>query len=1091
MKKTIFSQEYVEIPTYLTGEDEKNPIFFEKRNVQGATGKIFPLAMCNKIGVDYKNVTYNQFRLENEYIDITLLPEIGGRIYSALDKTTGYDFIFKNKVIKPALIGLAGPWVSGGIEFNWPQHHRPSTFKAVDCNVEHNEDGSTTVWMGEIEAFNRTKGMVGITVFPDKSYIQAKIKLFNRTAFAQSFMWWANLAVAVNDNYKAVFPEDIHWASDHAWYLTSSFPVLNGKYKTVDFDNVDVCTFKNMPFGTSFFTYNSNYDFLSGYDVDKDAGIVHIADRHVSPGKKMFTWGKCEFSDAWFKNLSDEDGAYIELMTGVYCCNQPDFSWIMPYEFKTAEQYWYPIRDIEHVKSATLYGAVGYELSGKTLNFAVNTTEKREDCKVIIKHNNKVVHEIVELIAPDKPYKGSFEFEQEPLPHETELVICSKQGEVLVNYIPEAPVSEDVPPPLSAAPYEEEIDSANELFMHAFHMWQYKHAYFDPMDYLERAIELEPTHYDANTLAGRIMTERYMFDKAKEYLQKAVEISTRRNPNPYNTDAYYYLGILNMLMGDYDEAYSNLFRAVWVFANKSSGYFHIAQIDCLRKEYSKALINLEQSINSNATNFSAIKLKAMVLRRLGRSAEAEECLQFIYKHDKLDFVALYETTLNYKNCNEGKYKAALAEFESVIRDDAEYYLDIALDYSDAGFYEEAIDVLEYYTGKYSQNLVLQYYKAYYANKIGNMQYAQEILKSAAALSPVGCLHSRLNSVSVLQYARDNNENDANAAYLLGNMYYGAKRFNEGIDQFKLSIERGANFPTVYRNLAIGCFDKLGEVQKAGELIKKAFDMDKTDSRVLFELIQYMANTNVKTQQRIELMEQYLNLTRYNEDLYAKYVYACMELGDYDKALELLANYEFHPYEGGEGLISRQYIYANLLKGDTLLRNGKAEQALELFKKVLTVPANFNEGKRPILYQEAHMHYYLGLAYEALGNSDDAQKHFNISVADTSLTAEMKYFQARSLEKLGKANEATALYNEMLEDAKVMIASKGRHSYFTKSLVVTLPFEHDLQKNSDTIAYYINGLAYLGLNDKENAKANFEKAKNIKTSMYLADYYGNF
>ena len=159
--------------------------------------------------------TYQAVSLENQYVKTTVLPELGGRVYEGLDKTDGYDFVYKNRVIKPALIGLCGPWVSGGIEFNWPQHHRPTTYLPVSSQVEENPDGSKTVWMGEIEPKDGTKGMVGITLYPGRSYIQAKVRLYNKTPEVKNFHWWANLAVSVNDDYQLIFPPDIDYITFH------------------------------------------------------------------------------------------------------------------------------------------------------------------------------------------------------------------------------------------------------------------------------------------------------------------------------------------------------------------------------------------------------------------------------------------------------------------------------------------------------------------------------------------------------------------------------------------------------------------------------------------------------------------------------------------------------------------------------------------------------------------------------------------------------------------------------------------------------------------------------------------------------------
>jgi hypothetical protein len=174
-------EEKVMIPTYEIGKPDKNPMFLEKRVYQGSSGKVYPHPVIDKIYNTKIDKEYKAVFLENDYIKVMLLPEIGGRIQRATDKTNGYDFVYYNQVIKPALVGLAGPWISGGIEFNWPQHHRPSTFDEVDYTYFENEDGSATVIMSEIENMFRTKGMARFTLYPDRTYIEIKAQLFNRT----------------------------------------------------------------------------------------------------------------------------------------------------------------------------------------------------------------------------------------------------------------------------------------------------------------------------------------------------------------------------------------------------------------------------------------------------------------------------------------------------------------------------------------------------------------------------------------------------------------------------------------------------------------------------------------------------------------------------------------------------------------------------------------------------------------------------------------------------------------------------------------------------------------------------------------------
>ncbi len=164
-----------------------------------------------------------------------VLPEIGGRIHIGLDKTNGYNFFYRQNVIKPALVGLAGPWISGGVEFNWPQHHRPATFMPVSFDIEEHEDGSKTIWCSDHDPMNRMKGMHGVCLYPDRAYVEVKVRLYNRTPLVQTFLWWANVATHVHERYQSFFPPDVHHVADHAKRAMSEFPLCQGRYYGVDY----------------------------------------------------------------------------------------------------------------------------------------------------------------------------------------------------------------------------------------------------------------------------------------------------------------------------------------------------------------------------------------------------------------------------------------------------------------------------------------------------------------------------------------------------------------------------------------------------------------------------------------------------------------------------------------------------------------------------------------------------------------------------------------------------------------------------------------------------------------------------------------
>ena len=353
------------LPTYPVGEPERNPLFFEKRVYQGSCGKVYPVPFVDKVGDRARKRAYDAVTLENAWVRVTVLPELGGRIYLGQDKANhDYDFFYRNDVIKPALVGLAGPWVSGGVEFNWPQHHRPGTFMPTDVFIERGEDGSATVWMSEHDPLNRLRGTHGVCLRPGSAAIELKVRLVNRTERTQTFLWWANVAARVHDRYESFFPEDVHYVADHAVRAMTDFPLAHGRYYGVDYGarrgRNDLRRYRDIPVPTSYMVCRTDFDFFGGYDHDVGGGFVHVADRFIAPGKKQWTWGNHAFGHAWDRELTDANGPYVELMAGVYTDNQPDFTYLRPYETRTFSQFWWPYQALGPVQNANRRAALRF-----------------------------------------------------------------------------------------------------------------------------------------------------------------------------------------------------------------------------------------------------------------------------------------------------------------------------------------------------------------------------------------------------------------------------------------------------------------------------------------------------------------------------------------------------------------------------------------------------------------------------------------------------------------------------------------------------------------------------------------------------------
>lgn len=356
-------QEQILIPTYEIGKPDPNPRFFDGRVCQGAQGRVYPYPMLDVLTDNRVDKTYNMVYLENEYVRISVLPELGGRLFSALDKTNNYDFFYRQHVIKPALIGMLGAWISGGIEWNVFHHHRNTTLMPVDYTLKLNPDGSKTIWVGETERRHRMKWIVGLTLYPGKSYIEATIKMFNRTPLVNSILYFANPAVHIDKTYQVIFPPRTEYVTFHAKNAFTEWPNSYTPYQGHNYNGADISWYKNLPEAVSFFCWNYEDDYFAGYNHGKDAGTAYVANHHIAPGKKLWTWGYGATGQRWDKMLSDTDGPYIEIMAGAYSDNQPDYSWIQPYEVKVVKQYWYPIRRMQGLKYANLAGAVNLEVT--------------------------------------------------------------------------------------------------------------------------------------------------------------------------------------------------------------------------------------------------------------------------------------------------------------------------------------------------------------------------------------------------------------------------------------------------------------------------------------------------------------------------------------------------------------------------------------------------------------------------------------------------------------------------------------------------------------------------------------------------------
>lgn len=1068
--------EAVVIPTYEPLPADKNPMFLENRVYQGSSGKVYPLPFIDRISTERHDRAWQALHLENQYIRVMILPEIGGRIHVGLDKTNGYDFFYRQNVIKPALVGLAGPWISGGVEFNWPQHHRPATFMPVSFEIEEHRDGSKTVWCSDHDPMSRMKGMHGVCLHPDKAYIELKARLYNRTPFVQTFLWWANVAAQVHEKYQSFFPPDVHYVADHAKRATSEFALCRGRYYGVnygaraiygirpeempkrfvppgDYAPNDLSWYANIPVPTSYMALESKRDFFGGYDHARKAGLIHFANHHISPGKKQWTWGNHEFGYAWDRNLTDNDGPYIELMAGVYTDNQPDFSFLAPGETKTFSQYWYPIQKIGPAQNANLDVAVSLHIENGKAHIGVSASGVFRQAAILLEREHTIAQWICDL-RPGDPFLAECEIAQP----DVTLRVLDASGNELIRYTPQLESTSIAPPAATEPPLPEDIQSADELYLTGLHLEQYRHATRHPEAYWREALRRDNGDSRCNNALGVWHLRRGEFDDAEWHFRVAIARLTIRNPNPYDGEPFYNLGLTLRYRNRDDEAYAAFYKATWNQAWRSASHHALAELDAKRADWQRAAQHLQLSLAVNSDNLRARDLLVIALRNLGSTQCAEQVLGETLALDPLDVWANDLAGREWKGDNQ-------------IR------LDLAIDYARAGLVQDAKRVLEDsdFAARDGSVPMVYYALAHVTDMAGDNDVRREFLIKAAESSPDYCFPSRLEELLILESAIRANPADSQAHLYLGNLLYDRRRYQEAMEHWEAATRLDGNLATAWRNLGIGHYNVDADPERARQCYERAFNANPADARVFYERDQLYRRIGVAAEVRLAELERHLDLVALRDDLSVELATLYNQTGNPAKAVAVLSSRRFQPWEGGEGLALAQHVRSHVALGREALAGARANEAFAHFEEALNSPPNLGEAKH-LLANQSNVYFWLGVAASALDDSEAAEAWWTKaarSVGDfqqMSVTpySELTYYNAMALEKLGKNVEAEQLLTELQQYANKLMQREPKIDYFATSLPSMLLFNDNLQQRNRLTALFLQAQAAAGLGDVDQA-----------------------
>lgn len=1052
------------LPSYTLNAPEKAPIFERDWSYQRARRSVYPYVLNDNMTTRRDSSTYKALYLENDYVELCILPEIGGRLFYAVDKTNGYDIVYHNHVVKPANVGMTGAWISGGVEWNVFHHHRATSHAPVDYEIVDNADGSKTVWVGETELRHRMSWAIGVTLHPDKSYIEVSGRLINSTADDNSMLYWSNIATLVDENYQIIFPQSTEFGTFHCKNTFCHWPVTREAFNGIEGykNNVDASWWKNHFMSNSIFAWDRKEDFIAGYDHGRRAGTMITGNHNIVKGGKFWLWGPNSKWDT--KILTDNSGHYIELMVGAYSDNQPDYTWIAPQEVKKFTHYFYGLRDMGGVKTGNRDFAINLDFTGKNKALVgLNATGKARNVKLTLSDRGMVIFEKTLDIDPSRPFVQTVGLPNGYKETDYTLSLIDAAGKQLLSYTPiEKESDKELPEIVDRPKRPAEIANNEECYLVGLRNLQFHNPFVNPTDYFLEVLRRDSADVRSNTKMGVWNRKRGDNTKAKEYLRRAIVRQTKDYTRPDNAEALYNLGLILKEEGNLDAALDTLYRAVWNYTYNSPANYQLAQIYNNIGDIDMALERLDEAITYNGNNLEAKCLKASILQASGDRGGAIAIAKDVLAVNPLDVYAAYELKLAGEKSN----------FDALMRDSEESYIELALSYLHNGYADIARGLLET-IDSHKANPTVKMWLAYIAHCNGDKQTAKKMYGNALAMSTDYCNPFRLETVPVLETAAEYFPDSYKPLYYLGNLWYD-KNQNKAVTYWKRVTELEPSFAMAWRNL--GWYYWVGEkpdYRLSASNYRKAIDLAPDQALFLEEIDQVYEAMGEDPAVRHNLLKGLHNTAVKRYYPLAAEVITGIFTEDYDYTLELLEKCYF-PTREGVANFHDIYVDALLMAGSDKIAKGDFDAGVALYEKSFEYPENHQvflvDTRTP---RDAQIYCYLAEAHAAKGNKGKARKYYKMAAAVNTASTDYRFWQAKAHEALGESDKAKALYEALRSQGVGGIVTDYVSFYGAEGTT------GNSVEAINTKALYTKALGEIGLGNKDVAKADLTEAVKLK------------
>lgn len=1029
----------IAIPTYELGPADPNPPFPLIN-----TNPVYPYTMLDNLTDQRALKTYRAIYLENKYLKITILPQLGGHVYSVYDKIDDREVLYRNHVVKYGLVGPRGAWISGGMEFSFPFAHTTDTVSTVESVLHHNADGSATALVGAVDWVSNMYWQIALTLRPDTARLDESVTLFNPTAVNHLYLFWTNTAVKATDDLQYIYPmrETI---SDDPFAIVQSWPVWDG---------VDQSWYKNDASALAIFARDVQRNYFGIYYHQSNYGVVHVADFRQDPGKKIWTWGTAPHGRIWDHILSDSDGPYNEIQSGRFY-TQGYREFMDPQSIEKWTEHWYPVRGLNggFVEATNRMAVNVTYLAGKpdgpdAVKILVSPVAEIRNATLAVKLGATPLREIGSIhLAPLQPASFTIPIQSTATAKkELSIEIRSAEDEILLRWSAAEPI--DGNPNLIGsvgAPLQKPLSITSqtpleELYLHGVFL-QKRGDMPDALKDYDQVLKQDPGYIPALIKEAIYRYEGADFQKAGALLARA---SRRDNENP---TVAYAAGVIYRAEGQLPLAKDALWTSIHYGNSSPTGhslaaqFVELGEIEIREGNYVEAAGLLERALTYNADDGLALTDLAVAERLGGDSRQAAISSDAALKQTCLLPYALAEQWLDKGGRDEGSSfsggetaasPATSGSWTRTISSDPQNYIAIASWYHELGAWQSSDAVLHAeieYLPAQDLSPMVYYYLASNARQEGDAGQAGEYDRKAASLPISQVFPNRITDAAVLMEAVRHNPADAHASYALGNFLFAHGRYDEAADLWLGALEQGFNNPVLLRNLGVYEWRVKKSLAKAAGYYARAIQLSRNDYRLYTDLDSIyeeesnsVGRTTLFRDAPAEVLSQ--------DTVRVRHAILLLEQSKSNQALALLTNHRFKPWEGGV-IVHDVFVRASMEEGERALDARQPGQAAQAFRQAMQYPDDLGTGE-PAQPDTAEQRYWLGVALEAEGQTAEAISAWESAAAQGESGADgSPVFSALAYEKLGKDEQAGHILGQCIQAATRPGA--GANSYFVAGM----------------------------------------------------------